>query len=211
MWLLLFSLCFLHIGYLLYFAGRSLPTAHSTHHWTRCTLLYLSDSHYGRLYSNHRIQVFDTNLKFIFAFGNFGSGDGEMRHPENLTIDPIGNVYVAESHNHRIQVVSQNGTHLRTFGMRGSGPGELSSPMGIHVDHDYVYVAEWLNNRISVFHTSGAFITSFGRPGSGEGELNYPRGITIDQDGFLYICDISRIQIFWMVICSYLAYWCCLP
>ena len=119
-----------------------------------------------------------------------------MRHPENLTIDPVGNVYVAESHNHRIQVVSQNGTHLRTFGMRGSGPGELSSPMGIHVDHDYVYVAEWLNNRISVFHTSGAFITSFGRPGIGEGELNYPRGITIDQDGFLYVCDISRIQIF---------------
>ena len=147
---------------------------------------------------NDRIQVFDTNLKFIFCIGKAGSGEGEMSYPHDLTFDPAGSVYVADSGNHRVQVFSQNGTYLRTFGVCGSGPGELSDPRGIHVDHDHVYVAEGGNNRISIFHTSGAFITSFGRWGSGEGELKHPRGIITDQDGFLYVCDTSnyRIQVF---------------
>ena len=135
---------------------------------------------------NHRIQVFDTNLKFVFRF--VGSGEGEMISPYDLTFDPAGSVYVADRDNHRVQVFSQNGTYLRTFGVHGSGPGELSYPRGIHVDHGHVYVADKGNNRISTFHKSGAFITSFGRRDSG-GELQYPRGITTDQDGFLYVCD----------------------
>ena len=144
---------------------------------------------------NHRIQVFDTNLKFVFSF--VGSGEGEMISPYDLTFDPAGSVYVADRDNHRVQVFSQNGTYLRTFGVHGSGPGELSYPRGIHVDHGHVYVAEKGNNRISTFHTSGAFITSFGRRDSG-GELQYPRGITTDQDGFLYVCNTGnyRIQVF---------------
>ena len=144
---------------------------------------------------NHRIQVFDTNLKFIFCFGKAGSG---MRFPNDLTFDPAGSVYVADSNNHRVQVFSQNGTYLRTFGVGGSGPGELSRPRGIHVEHGHVYVAEGGNNRISIFHRSGEFITSFGRRGSGEGELRNPYGISTDQDGFLYVCDSfnNRIQVF---------------
>ena len=147
---------------------------------------------------NHRIQVFDTNLKFVFCFGKVGSGEGEMSWPYDLSFDPAGSVYVADSANHRVQVFSQNGTYLRTFGVCGSGPGELSDPVGIHVDHDHVYLAEYGNDRMTVFHTSGAFITSFGRRGSGEGELRNPRGITTDQDGFLYVCDYfnNRIQVF---------------
>ena len=82
--------------------------------------------------SNHRIQVFDTNLKFIFRFGKQGSGEGEMRFPADLAFDPAGNLYVADSSNNRVQVFSQNGTYLRAFGMNGSGPGELSYSRGIH-------------------------------------------------------------------------------
>ena len=123
-----------------------------------------------------------------------------MGCPNDLSFDPAGNLYVADSRHDCIQVFSQNGTYLRAFGMHGSGPGELSSPMGVHVDHDYAYVAEWGNHRVSVFQTSGAFITSFGKGGSGEGEMVDPAGITTDQDGFLYVCDsnnyIHRIQMF---------------
>ena len=44
--------------------------------------------------NNHRIQVFDTNLKFISCFGKFGSSEGEFRWPYDLTFDPAGDVYV---------------------------------------------------------------------------------------------------------------------
>ena len=145
---------------------------------------------------NHKIQVFDTNLKFISCFGKLGSGGGEFRWPYDLTFDHAGDVYVTESDSGRVQVFSQTGTFLRTFGRRGSG--ELSNPCSIHVDHDYVYVVENGNCRVSVFYTSGAFITSFGRRGYGEGELRDPTGTTIDQNGFIYVCDSENdhIQVF---------------
>ena len=148
--------------------------------------------------TNQRIQVFDTNLKFIFGFGKQGNGEGEMGHTADLTFDPAGNLYVADSMYNRVQLFSTDGTYLRAFRILGCTPSKLPHLKGIHVDHDYVYVAECWNNRVSVFHTSGAFITSFGGRGSGEGELENPNGITTDQDGFLYVCDTYNncIQIF---------------
>ena len=113
--------------------------------------------------NNHRIQVFDTNLKFISCFGKFGSGEGEFDLPNDLTFGPVGDVYVTDhyNYNHRIQMFSQNGTFLRTFGRHGSGPAhELSQPWSIFVDHDYVYIVEWGYHCVLVFYTSGEFITS---------------------------------------------------
>ena len=145
--------------------------------------------------NNHRIQVFDTNLKFISCFGKEGIAEGQ---PTDLTFDHAGGVYVTDHYDDCVQVFSQNQTFLRTFSRFGSGPGELSNPRGIHVDHDYVYVVENGNHHISIFYTSGEFITSFGRWGYKEGVLIHPRGITIDQDGFLYVCDAwnNCIQVF---------------
>ena len=53
---------------------------------------------------NNRIQVFDTNLKFISCFGKKGSGMGELNIPCYLTFDPAGDVYVADYYNHCVQV-----------------------------------------------------------------------------------------------------------
>ena len=125
---------------------------------------------------NHRIQVFDTDLKFISCFCKEGSAEGQ---PTDLTFDHAGDVYVTDHYDDCVQVFSQNGTFLRTFSRFGSGPGELSNPLGIHVDHDYVYVVEYGNCRVSVFYTSGEFITPFGRRSSGEGELSHPYGIPL--------------------------------
>ena len=58
----------------------------------------------------HRIKVFDTNLKFVFCFGKALSGEGEMNRLYDLTFDPAGSVYVADSTNDRVQVFSQSGT-----------------------------------------------------------------------------------------------------
>ena len=61
-------------------------------------MLFVCDS------DNHRIQVFDTNLKFISWFGKRGIGVGEFRQPIDLTFDPAGDMYVTD-HN-RVQVFS---------------------------------------------------------------------------------------------------------
>ncbi|MGH9981494.1 MAG: 6-bladed beta-propeller [Nitrososphaeraceae archaeon] len=49
-------------------------------------------------------QVFDKNGKFISKLGSKGKQDGQFNRPEDIAIDPEGNVFVADTGNSRIQV-----------------------------------------------------------------------------------------------------------
>jgi tetratricopeptide (TPR) repeat protein len=60
--------------------------------------VYVADS------NNNRIQVFDSNGKFITKWGTPGSSDGQFGRPYGIAIDSKGNVYVADSSNYCIQV-----------------------------------------------------------------------------------------------------------
>lgn len=52
---------------------------------------------------NHRIQVFSAAGRFVQAFGERGSGNGQFERPVDLTFDAEGTLYVADFGNDRIQ------------------------------------------------------------------------------------------------------------
>lgn len=54
--------------------------------------------------SNHRVQVFDSNGKFIKEFGQYGSGEGEFDCLAGVAVNRIGQYIIADRYNHRIQV-----------------------------------------------------------------------------------------------------------
>ena len=137
---------------------------------------------------NHRIQVFDQDLKHAFSFGRQGSRLGELYYPSDVAFDDAGHVYVVEFGNHRVQKFSPRGDPLLAFGREGSQSGKLNRHNGIHVSGKFVYVTDWSNNRVSVFTTNGEFVTSFGS----REELDRAHGITADEDGFLYVCSLTN-------------------
>ena len=58
---------------------------------------------------NHRIQVFDRNGTFKFAFGSEGSGEGQFLSPRGIDVTKSSHIsrskiVVADTGNHRIQV-----------------------------------------------------------------------------------------------------------
>ena len=55
-------------------------------------------------YGNSRIQVFDSQGRFLHEWGIEGTGEGEFRSPQGLAVDSDGNVYVSDQGNHRIMV-----------------------------------------------------------------------------------------------------------
>jgi hypothetical protein len=78
-----------------------------------------------------------------------GEGDGQVREPLGIRVDPSGNLIIADSLNNRIQVVSPMGEYLGKFGTKGSGPGQMTGPADVAVGLGGVfYVADWGNNRI---------------------------------------------------------------
>ena len=141
-------------------------------------------------YGNHRVQVFDQDLKHVSSFGRPGNKLGELDHPYDVAFDDAGHVYVVDQDNHRVQKFSPRGEPLMTFGSRTAAIGKLYYPKGIHISRQFVYVTEQTLS-VSVFTTNGEFVASFGS----KEELGGPRGITADEDGFLYVCDWSKNHI----------------
>ena len=139
---------------------------------------------------NHRIQVFDQDLKHVCSLGGHGTGRklGELNWPTDVAFDDAGHAYVVEQYNHRVQKFSARGDPLMTIGRQGYKEGELYHPQGIHVSGKFVYVIERDSSRVSVYTTEGNFVTLFGS----KAELHCPRGIIEDEDGFLYVCSVKN-------------------
>ena len=139
---------------------------------------------------NHRVKVYDKELRLQRIIGRQGKKKGFFNSPVNLAFDETGNVFVTEEDNHRVQVLRPNGKTICTIGHHGSRPGELDRPVGIAISGQYIYIVDRGNKRISVFTTQGDFVTTFG-----SGVLCFPECIAIDRDGYVYVSD-SRQQIF---------------
>ena len=139
---------------------------------------------------NHRIQVFDRDLKRVSIFGKRGSELGEPSLPTDVAFDNSGHVYVVDCINNWVQKFSPIKNPLKAFGSRTPETGKLNTPRGIHISQQFVYVTDE-TPLVSVFTTNGDFVTSFGS----EEELDHPQGITADEDGFLYVCSLDKNQI----------------
>ncbi len=153
-------------------------------------------SEYGE---NDRIQVFDQQAHFLYKFGKFGQGNGEISRPQKLLID--GDlVYVLDACNHRIDVFKTDGTWVRNMGSCGSGLGQFRFPYGMTMDRQgHLIVSEFGNNRIQMIDKeTGKGLATWGRAGRDPGELAYPWGVMVDNRDRIVAVDAgnNRLQVF---------------
>ncbi|CAF1318675.1 unnamed protein product [Adineta steineri] len=91
--------------------------------------------------------------------GLSGSTSTLLNQPVGITLDPMGNIYVADSRNHRIQffVAGQsNGTTIAgVTGSFGISQNQLNYPYWVIVDNQLnLYVSDTFNNRVQFFSHS---------------------------------------------------------
>ena len=68
----------------------------------------------------------------------------------SITLDPEGNVFVADFYNNCIQKFAAAGTFLTSFEKRGSGSGHFDHAIAAAVSGDgTVFAADLLNHRVS--------------------------------------------------------------
>ncbi len=173
----------------------------------------------GRVYfverSTHRIRMLDV-LGIVHTVAGTGtpgfSGDGklatsaQLNNPFGVTLDSLGNVYIADTSNHRIRKVTTDGI-INTVAGSGqasssdaTGPATkvgIFNPYSVAVDNaGQLYIAE--GNRIRKVDTAGN-ISTFAGNGSaafaGDGgpatkaSLQTPQGVAVDGAGNVYIAD----------------------
>lgn len=139
----------------------------------------------------------------LLRVGRFGHDDGELDHPSDVTIDPSGNIYVADTDNERISIFDARGEFLRNIGGAGPYPGLFHTPTCIRYFKGQLFVADSGNHRIQVFDLNGEYKYEWGvhalLPHEGHGKLHYPNQIAIAPSGrFAAVLESfeDRVQIF---------------
>jgi len=172
---------------------------------------------------NHRIRKVSSKGTISTVAGNGSSGfsgDGgpataaQLAGPMGISVDAVGNLWIADTGNHRIRKVALNGT-ISTVGGNGSsgfsgdgGPAtsaQLSSPCAIAMDvSGSLFVADRDNHRIRKVVSSGTIgtVAGNGTAGfSGDGgaatsaQLHSPCGVAVDAGGNLIVADTSNSRI----------------
>ena len=178
---------------------------------------------------NHKLLHIDpaTGFVSVIAGGGAGfSGDGEMaststrfKQINDATIDPAGNIYIADQQNQRVRMINSNGmlSTIAGTGIEGfsgdGGPaidaqlhwafGSNPNPSGGIVFHDdKLYIADSVNHRIRVMNLGTGTIDTIAGTGtegfSGDGgpatmaQINNPHDLEIGPEGDLYIADTDN-------------------
>jgi len=116
---------------------------------------------------NHRIQIFDSEGKFLSTFGSEGNGNGQFGGPIGISINSKDNILICDNANNRVQKFNSEQKFITTFGSKGNGIGQFNNPRGICVDkNDNIYVCDTGNNRIQIFDSEGKFISVIGSKGN---------------------------------------------
>ena len=111
----------------------------------------------------HRVQAFDREGAFLFAWGRRGSGPGDFDRPFGVAAGIDGSVYVTDMGAHRIQKFDEAGRFVREWGAPGLGPGELFRPAGLVQDGvGRLIVMDFGNHRGVTFSPEGEFLDAFG-------------------------------------------------
>ncbi len=175
--------------------------------------LYVADT------GNHRIRMVDLDTGKISTVAGDGetgfAGDGgpatlaKLNKPEGVSVDPDGNIIIADTGNRRIRRVDARAMTISTIAGDGSraftgdgGPATeagLVGPRRVAWDaNGNVFISDALDHRIRAIKLDGTITTVVGDGASafdGDGgpatsaSLNRPLGMALDSGGNLYFAD----------------------
>ncbi len=158
--------------------------------------------------------IYATNVDHIERFTNTGTSVTSWILPDGyrtmggITVDSLGNVYVAAGPNIQDQQFAPNqimkfgpngGATLARWGSTGSGDGQffnsnlsLASLQLATDSSNNVYVVDSGNYRVQKFNSTGNYIAQWGSQGSNGNQFLGPFGIVVTADNNVYVQDVDQ-------------------
>jgi DNA-binding beta-propeller fold protein YncE len=120
-----------------------------------------------------------------------GSGNGRMKRPINVTIEPDGTKYVTDTGQDQVLVFDRNDRFVAAYGTK-----DQFKPVDTAIAGERLYVVDIQHHEVQVLDKrSGKLLHRFGKPGSGIGELFHPTNIAIGPEGDVYVVETSNFRV----------------
>src|SRR5262249_38703054 len=147
--------------------------------------------------SNHRVQVFTPEGKYLFQFGSFGTGDGQFELAAEIEIADDGSVYVREEDSTRpLTKWTANGKFVWRSPDRGTDPDLQHALYGpvVRADGSVLMSCEQGADAFVVFDPADGHITSRWD----NAELPWGAELSLDGQGDIYGLEFntSALKIF---------------
>lgn len=153
-----------------------------------------------------QVVVFDCAGKQQYLFGSKGTGNGQFKDVQSLTIDPQSRqVLVAESAlsnatSPGLSVFAYDGTFVRKIAAgTGFGTGAIMQFSGIAIDAaGRVYVPDVTSSSLRILAPGFVYLSRYDKPGTGLGQLSMPTDAVYDAStGRLFVAHGGgRIEVF---------------
>ena len=137
-------------------------------------------------------------LFFLSAFGEEGDRPGQLRHPQALSVDDNGHIYVADSGNNRIQKFDSQGRFLTMIGGFGWANEQFQRPVDVCADNNLdVFIADYENRRIARCDKELHWITVYASLETEDEKLRlgFPSSVGISIHGDLYVVDAENKRV----------------
>lgn len=159
--------------------------------------IYVSDG-----YGNSRIVKFSAAGKYLLEWGKKGNDIGEFDIPHSITLDWVGNVYVADRENKRIEVFNNKGKFLREIKNNAFGNicaiyyNKLSKQL-IAVDDEVSWFGLKHNgSNIIIINADGSIASQFGKEDFKAMHLKgWFHDVCVDKTGNIYVGDILENKV----------------
>ena len=142
------------------------------------------DSLYVSCVGDHTVSKFSlTEMWRVRRIGGKGSDNGQFSYPRQLTTDPIGRVFIADTRNRRICIHDPDLNHLRNITHES-----MSRPSDVKVSRDRLYVLCPDNPCMLVLTLEGDKLHSLITRGRGM-DVSYPFFFCLDSLNSFVISD----------------------
>jgi hypothetical protein len=113
-------------------------------------------------YKAHTIVKFSEKGDFLFGFGKYGQGPGEVINPTHIFCDIVGYIYVADQGNGRLNIYNYSGEYRSSFKIFNSYLNYLVDNEGKHIYANNFRDNAKVGSLIEVLTLDGERIYSFG-------------------------------------------------
>ncbi|XP_078584995.1 protein meiotic P26-like [Branchiostoma floridae x Branchiostoma japonicum] len=92
------------------------------------------------------VYVYDQEGEFLFKFGGWGEGEGQLNRPHGICTDSLGRIFVADSGNDRVDMFDSSG------GFLSHAIPDIKQPLAVAITRRGNLVVSNSENVITVFH-----------------------------------------------------------